>query len=87
MHDRQGEANVLLNLGISHDYLNRSQQADAFYQQALLIAQSLKDLELEASFRQLIVSTTNATRRGHYQESLASDHAIDAFNDLTARIC
>lgn len=56
MRDPRGEANVLLNLGISYHCLNHSQQANGLFQQAIQIAQWLKDLELEVSFRQLIVS-------------------------------
>jgi tetratricopeptide (TPR) repeat protein len=54
--DRRGEANATLNMGISNHYLNHPQQAHDFFQQAIQIAHSLGDLELEVSFRQLIVS-------------------------------
>ena len=76
--DRRGEANVTLNLGISHDYLGHPQQADGYYHQALEIAQSLSDLELELSFRQLIISVTQISRGGRYQEALAAENAIAA---------
>lgn len=60
--DRRGEANATLNTGISYHYLNAPQQANDFFQQAIQIASSLGDLELEVSFRQLMVSLPKVSR-------------------------
>ena len=56
MRDLRGEAQAVSNAGLSLHHLARSEQARAFFQQALATAEALKDPDLEAYIAQLLAS-------------------------------